>query len=51
MNEIDEIKIKLYSKLLQKTTKELTKNEIDLIYVLSKERSIQQLLEKGKNNN
>lgn len=44
MNEIDELKIRLYLKLSEKVGSKLTNNEIDIFYLLSKDPAIQNKL-------
>ena len=44
MNEVDELKIRLYLKLLEKQSNRLTKNEVDIYYLLSKDPAIQNKL-------
>ena len=48
MNELDELKIRLYLKLSEKADFKLTKNEVDIFYLLSKDKAIKNILESNK---
>ena len=47
MNLIKLAKILLYELLLNKKTKDLTNDEVDLMYLLSKDKNIQKHLQKN----
>lgn len=48
MNELRSAKAKLYHLLLQKDHKDLTANEIKLMFLLSSDKEIQELLNKKR---
>ena len=45
---IKNLKLELYRELLKKDNKDLTDNEIDIMYTLSKDKDIQDTLERAK---
>lgn len=48
IEEIRQLKIKLHVALLKKPNKELTNNEVDIAYALSKDKAIQDVLSKAR---
>jgi sirohydrochlorin ferrochelatase len=50
MDEIAKLKAQLYLELAKKTEKELTENEVDILFLLSKDNDIQQALQNNLTN-
>jgi len=48
MNEITNLKVKLYYALLKQDINSMNKNDVNLMYFLSKDKDIQELLYEAK---